>query len=231
MKKTLLLLLLTLSVYSVSAQMNDEFNYTIAVKAFSVRQMPKILSQKNAERFSNSWFKGGILKFNDNQFSYRINGNYIKTGIRLINDCADCEEANGTVTDYVFKLGFEKNLSFSRFQPYFGFDMGYRLNKFDGQLMSTNPLIDAQAREVSADAVEATKSGLLLSPLLGFKINPVSMVSVFAESNIDFFIFHEKQETVSRDVNNTKTVNNYRKSEFLLNPVTIGIQIHLGNNR
>ncbi|WP_256003176.1 hypothetical protein [Pedobacter deserti] len=230
MKKTLLLLLLTLSVRIAVAQIGDEYKYTIAVKGFSIMQMPKILSQKNAEHFTRMWFKGGMIKFNDNQFSYRISGNYLKRNTRLINNCSTCEEADGKVTDYVFKVGFEKNLSFSRFQPYFGFDLGYRFNMFEGEMISTNPLL-ANKAGANSYAVEATKSGLTVSPLLGFRLNPAKMVSVFAETNLDFFIFYERQELVSQDVNNTKTVNRYKKNEFLINPATVGIQIHLGNNR
>lgn len=81
------------------------------------------------------------------------------------------------------------------------------------------------------NGVETSKTGFTASPVIGVKINPLPMVSIFAESNLEFFYSYEKQETVAQDINNTRTSNTYYKSEYLLNPVSIGIQVHLGSNK
>jgi hypothetical protein len=232
MKKQLLVILSLLFCNAAFSQLNGDYNYSIAVRGYSLMQMPKILNQKEVGKLTESSFQGGMLKFNDNQISYRLSGSYIKKNVQIVNNCLNCEEANGKMTDYNFKLGFEKNLNFSRIQPYFGFDIGYRYNKFEGMLVSKNNLPAAvEAAAMGPDGVEASKSGFVASPVMGIKINPMPQVTLFAEASLDFFYFYERQETVAADVNNTRTFNKYSKSEFLLNPVSIGIQVNIGSNR
>ncbi len=239
MKKSLLIILMSTLYNYAFSQMNGDYNYTVAVKGYSMMQMPKILNQKTTKDFTNVWFHGGMVKFNDNQFSYRISGSYLNKRVGIVNNCVNCESAEGKMTDYVFKLGFEKNINFSRIQPYFAFDIGFRSNKFDGSLMNTNPALAAQYQQskgsldamMEPNTVEATKVGFVASPVIGLKINPIPQVSFYAEGNLDFFASYERQETVSGDLTNTVTLKKYNKTEFLLNPVTIGIQIHLGSNR
>lgn len=233
MKKNLLTVLLILLLGDATfAQMDGDYNYSIVVNGYSLMQMPKILNQKNAEKFSNFSFRGGMIKFNDNQISYRLGGSYLKENIKLVNNCVGCQEANGKMTDYSFKLGFEKNINFSRIQPYFGFEIGFRYNKFDGTLVSTNQAaFDSKAPAASAlgpNGVETSKTGFTAAPIIGIKINPVSMISIFAESNLEMFYSYERQEMVAADANNTRTFNKYNKTEWLLNPVTVGVQVHLG---
>jgi len=232
MIKNLLMICCMLLSKVAFSQMNGDYNYTIAVRGFSMMQMPKILSQKNADRFTDVALNGFIVKFNDNQFSYRLNGTYLKKNIQLVNDCPTCQEAKGKLTDYSFKIGFEKNLNFSIIQPYAGLDIGFRYNKFDGTLSSRNDLFLSKSADVLAPTVvEASKAGFVAAPVIGIKINPIPQISIFAESSMDFFNSYERQETVLQDANNTKTFNKYTKTEFLLNPVSIGIQFHLGINR
>lgn len=232
MKKQLLIMLSLLLSHTAFSQINGDYNYSIAVRGYSLMQMPKILNQKETGKLNESVFQGGMLKFNDNQISYRLSGSYIKKNVQIVNNCLNCEEANGKMTDYTFKLGFEKNLNFSRIQPYFGFDMGYRYNKFEGTLVSKNNLPAAvAAAAMGPTGAEASKSGFVASPVIGIKINPIPQATLFAEASLDFFYFYERQETVAPDVMNTRTFNKYTRSEFLLNPVSIGIQVNIGNNR
>lgn len=232
MNKNLLIIFCLLLSNVAFSQMNGDYNYTIAVRGFSMVQMPRVLSQKNAEQFTNAAFNGLMIKFNDNQFSYRLNGSYIKKNVKLVNNCATCQEADGKLTDYAFKIGFEKNLNFSRIQPYLGLDIGFRYNKFDGTLTNRNTLLDAvSSTAITPTIVEASKAGFVAAPVVGIKINPIPQISIFAESSMDFFNSYERQETVMQDASNTKTFNKYRKTEFLLNPVSVGIQFHLGINR
>lgn len=230
MKKNLLVVLSLLLSHAAFSQMSGDYNYSLAVRAYGIMQMPKILNQKQYEEFKNVSFSGGMLKFNDNQISYRLGGSYVKRDVRLINDCVNCEEANGKMKDFNFTVGFEKSLNFSRIQPYFGFDIGFRENKFDGTLVSTNSLV-SKDEVLGPNGVEASKTGFTAAPLIGIKINPIPQVTLFAESSIQWFYSYERQETVAQDINNTRTLNKYYKSEFLLNAVSVGIQVNIGSNR
>ncbi|MNK30662.1 hypothetical protein D3C87_490820 [compost metagenome] len=230
--KKCLLVALSLLLTNAAFSQNGDYNYSIAVRAYNLMQMPRILNQKDGGKFTETSFHSGMLKFNDNQISYRLGGSYLKKNVQIVNNCLNCEEANGKMTDYSFKLGFEKNFNFSRIQPYFGFDIGYRYNKFEGTMVSKN--IQAMAVEsasLAATGVDASKSGFIASPVMGLKINPIPQVTLFAEASLDFFVFYERQETVTLDVNNTRGFAKYNKSEFLLNPVSIGIQVNIGGNR
>ncbi|MOA53529.1 hypothetical protein D3C78_1770030 [compost metagenome] len=79
--------------------------------------------------------------------------------------------------------------------------------------------------------LETSKTGFTASPVIGVKINPISQVTLFAESSIQWFYSYERQETVAQDVANTRTFNKFNKSEFLLNAVSVGIQINIGSVR
>ena len=230
MKKNLLIALSLLLSNAAFSQMSGDYNYSLAVRGYSIMQMPKILNQKKNESFKDVAFNGGMIKFNDNQISYRLGGSYIKRDVKLINECATCEEANGKVKDFNFSIGFEKNLNFSRIQPYFGFDIGFRDNNFDGILVSKNALA-SKGDVLGPDGVEARKTGFTAAPVIGIKVNPLPWVTLFAESSMQWFYAYERQETVAQDAENTRTVNKYYKSEFLLNAVSVGLQVNIGSSR
>ncbi|RYD78135.1 MAG: hypothetical protein EOP55_07815 [Sphingobacteriales bacterium] len=223
MKKVLLsavALLFTLTSY---AQSSADYNYSIGLRGISVMQLPKILNQTNTQDYTKMFANGAIIKFNDNQISYRISGNYYRDNISFKNTCESCEIANGKVTDYSFKIGFEKSFNYSRIQPYFAFDLGYRSNRFTGMLSQVNPT----ATSVNQN-VDANKNGLVMTPSIGLKINIISTLCVFAESNLDFNYSYEKQD-ISDPNGVGRTVNTYRKWEFLLNPVSAGIQFNFNS--
>lgn len=213
------------------SQISGDYNYSLAVRGYSIMQMPKILNQKKNEEFKDVSFNGGMIKFNDNQISYRLGGSYIKRDVKVINNCASCEEANGKMKDFNFTIGFEKSLNFSRIQPYFGVDIGYRQNVFNGTMVSKNALASKADSLTLGKGVEASKNGFTVAPLIGIKINPLPQVTLFAESSIQWFYSYERQETVAQDFNNTRTFNKYNKSEYLLNAVSVGIQWNIGNSR
>lgn len=228
------LLLINLSLFSVAsfAQMSGNYNYSIAVRGYSLVQMPKLLDEPNSYHFNNAPFNGVMVKFNDNQISYRLNGTFYNKSRKFYNNCETCEEANGKVLDYSFKIGFEKSFNYAHIQPYFSIDMGYRYNRFMGNIENRNELkaMAKAAASLERLKVEASKSGFIASPVIGVKINLIEQLSFFAEGNLEFFYFYEKQERIAYDVENTKSINKYTKSEFLLNPISVGIQIHVGSN-
>lgn len=231
MKKYLLIGLSVLLSNAGFSQINGDYSYSVAVRGYSLLQMPKVLNQKNRDNFTSSYLSGGMIKFNDNQISYRLGGSYISKDTQIVNNCATCQEVNGQMKDYNFSIGFEKSLNFSVIQPYFAFDLGFRYNKFDGTLISTSILDENTATPVRPDGVETSKTGFTMAPVFGIKINPIDKLTIFLESSLQWFHAYERQEVVAADANNTITLNKYNKSEFLLNPVSVGIQFNFGSNR
>ncbi|WP_131537333.1 hypothetical protein [Pedobacter nototheniae] len=222
MKRTLLSLFISLITLSSFAQSTSaDYNYSVGLRVFSLMQLPKILNQTNTQDYTNAYANGLLLKFNDNQISYRISASYFRNNVKFDNTCATCEIGSGKSTDYSFKIGFEKNFNYSRIQPYFAFDLGYRSNRFTGTVSPKNAAINSVNQ-----TADATKNGLVLSPAIGLKVNVVSQLNVFVESNLDFYYSYEKQDIT--DPNGAaRTVNTYRKWEFLLNPISAGIQFNL----
>lgn len=232
MKKKLLVILLLLSGGSAFSQMNGDYNYSIAVRGFGMMQMPKILNETDDSKYINTYFTGLVMKFNDNQISYRLGGSYLKKSKQFYNNCLTCEVVNGDVTDYSLKVGFEKNLNFSRIQPYFGTDIGFRSNKFVGLSENANTLKGIESDAViPTSKVEATKVGFVATPLIGIKLNIINELSLFVEGSFDFFYSYERQESITQDAKNTRTFTKMNKSEFLLNPVSVGLTLHLGSNK
>jgi len=224
MKKIILSVFVACLSLSCFAQTGADFNYSIAARGFSLMQLPKILNQTNTQDYTKMYGNGAILKFNDNQISYRISGNYFRDpSVRFQNTCETCEIASGKVTDYSFKIGFEKNFNYSRFQPYFAFDLGYRSNRFTGILTPTNGSIGT-----TNQSADATKNGLVITPTLGFKVNIIPYLSIFAESSLDFYYSYEKQDITPINVAD-RTVTTFNKWEFLLNPVSAGIQFNFNS--
>ena len=135
--------------------------------------------------------------------------------------------------DYSFKIGFEKSLTYSKFQPYFALDLGYRSNKFDGTSSNINPILNSPADVTSvaipSNQVIATKEGFTITPVFGIKLSPIKEISIFVESNLEFFYSYERQESVSQDASNVRSLEKFHKTEYLFNPVSIGIQFHIGN--
>jgi len=222
MKKLLLSTFCLLISYCAFSQVDGNYNYTIGLRGYSMIQLPKMLNQVNAQDYTNTYFNGVSIKINDNQISLRLNGSYYRNNISFYNQCNNCEIADGKVTNYSFKIGFEKNLNYAVIQPYFGSDIGFLANHFTGEIRSVNPKSTNMPYNVDTD-----KNGFILAPLMGIKVNALKQVSFFAETSLDFYYSYERQETIENNANNTKSFVKYNKWEFLLNPISVGIQIHL----
>jgi hypothetical protein len=212
MKKLLTIIFVLILSHGAYAQMDGTYNNSIGIQAFGVQQVPKIFNESNKDKYINTYFNGLMIKFNDNQISYRISGTYFNKNINF----NDVEATVGKITDYAFKVGFEKNFNYSRIQPYFLMDMGYRSNQFVGTI-NTN----MQAN--------ISKSGMLLAPGFGLKLNVLKAMTLFAEGNLEFYYFQGKDDTIVQG-STTRTTSKYYRSQFLLNPVTAGLQYHFGSN-
>lgn len=203
------------------AQMSDNHGYSFGFRAFSLSQMPKILNQTNSQDYVRKYVDKFVVKYNDNQINYRISGNYFSENITFKNQCETCEEANGKRSDYGFKLGFEKNLNYSVVQPYFGFDLGYRSNNFNGTVRSIQP-----GSATVPYNVEMSKTGVTFTPILGTKFNVAKQVSAFIEGNLDFYLAYERRETTDQIVGSPTSFNRFTRMEYLLNPVSVGLQVN-----
>jgi hypothetical protein len=222
MKKLLFSIFCLFISYSAFSQIDGNYNYSIGVRGYSSMQMPKILNQTNSQDYTDTYFNGALIKFNDNQISFRLSANYFRKDISFHNECENCEIATGTVSDYSFKVGFEKSLNYARIQPYFGSDMGFRSNRFTGEVKTANP----KNMNIPYN-VDAEKNGFVFTPLIGIRVSPVKQISFFAETSLDFYYSYERQEAIQQDAANTISISKYNKWEFLLNPISIGVQIHL----
>lgn len=233
MKKIIIAACVLMFSIPAFSQQNADYAYSIGVRGFNYMQMPKILNQSNSDNYLKTYFNSVLLKFNDNLFSYRINGSYLRKDDEFFNNCENCELVRGQMKDYAFKLGFEKNFSYTAIQPYIALDLGYRSNRFKGTSVTVNPAKLSQttpaSQAIPANQVTATKEGFTISPVLGIKFNPIKEISIFAESNLEFFYSYERQETITQDASNTRSLSKFHKGEYLINPVSIGIQIHLVN--
>jgi hypothetical protein len=221
MLKKLLIIPLTLLCINVFAQREGDAKYSFGVRGYSYLELPELLNQAKNHRYIESNFSSYIVKFNDNLYSYRLNGTYLNKNTHFSNGCEGCELATGKVKDYSIKAGFEKNFIYGSVQPYLGLDLGYRSNEFDGYLTAIDP------NDVN---VSTRKRGFTLSPILGVKLNPIKEISIFAEGNLEFFYAWGKTDQHGQQEPAVNSRNRFQKGELLNNPVSIGIQIHLGYN-
>ena len=181
-----------------------------------------MLHQTDDHNFMSSAFSSYLIKFNHNLFSYRLNGSYLNKSVSFSNNCEGCALAHGKVKDYSFKTGFEKNFIYGGVQPYIAFDLGYRSNEFNRDMQD----ITAQ------DLISASrKRGLTITPSLGIKISPIREVSFFAEGNVEYFYAWGKESSVSPEDPASRTATKFKKGEYLFNPVSVGIQVHLGKTK
>lgn len=202
----------------------NSFTFTAAIKVFGIEQFPKILSQTNSSDQHTSFFNGLLFKFNDNQISYRFSGSLNNETIRFSNECDDCENTEGKLNDYQIRTGFEKSILYTRLQPYFGAEIGYRSNKFKG-----NSKAAGSTYSVTPYDVVAEKNGITFGPLAGIRVNLIDHFTISTEAGLDVFYSYERQEKTFRDFNRTKTVQTYKSMDFLTRPVaSFSIQYNFG---
>lgn len=221
-KKSFFLFFCTMLTLNVKAQDLGLYNYSIGAKGYSLLQMPKLMNEIKTDEYNSVYANTVFVKLLDNQINYRIIGSYNSEDIRFKNQCSTCQEGEGNRIDYSFKLGFEKNITYSKIQPYYGIDLGYRANKFSGtirDLTISTPLY----------SVESDKVGASLSPFLGVKINISPNILLFGEGNFEFFYSYENRETVNNAPGSPTSFSRYTRMEYLLNPVSAGLQINFGS--
>lgn len=200
------------------------YSYTVGFKLLSYEAFPKILDQQNADELRRSAFNGLILKYNDNQISYRLSGNFFSDRISFQNRCSGCEQVSGRLTDNQIKIGFEKNFVYSAIQPYAGLDLGIRRSVFKGSTGSVPGSLSAPLSQIRTE-----KNGISASPVIGIKLNLIDHLTLAAETTVDILYSYERQETAAEASPNTALLRKYYKWEYLLKPVgMLSIQYNFG---
>lgn len=214
-----LLLLTFLCCSSLAfAQKDGDAKISIGVRGYTYSEMPRLFNQVKDHQYVSSTFNSYIIKFNDNLFSYRLNGSYLNKSLFFQNDCEGCGLIGGKVKDYAFKVGFEKNFSYTGLQPYFALDLGYRGMEFNGS--------EERQKEGHFMLVNSNKRGFTVTPVLGLKVSPIKELSIFAETNMEFFYAFGKERSTVLAEDAASASHKFKKGELLLNPIAVGIQFH-----
>src|SRR5690606_5028122 len=108
-----------------------DYCYTVAIRTYGDEQFLQVLNHAD-QLFQYTYFNWFLLKYNDNQIGYRLQGSYFDRDISFDNKCEGCERADGRFQNTTIKLGIEKSINYARLQPYLGADIGFMAQKFKG---------------------------------------------------------------------------------------------------
>jgi hypothetical protein len=225
MKKTLLIIM-TLAISKIAfSQSQSDFNYSIGIRVLTIQEYPKLLNEvRNGSNFYTSGFNGLIAKVNDNQISYRFQvSNFKEDNYSFKNECATCEIVTGNYKDFDLKIGFERSLIYSKLQPFYGIDLGYKRANFQGK--SNNAKNNTFMYNANIE-----KNGGLIYPFFGLKYNIISAITISAEAGIDFIYTHDK-EIKSDNTNSPPSVNNFTRWQFNTKPLgLLSLQYNFGRD-
>lgn len=225
MKRILTILSLQFAVLFANAQSQSDSNYSFGLKLLSVEKFPKILNEvKNNSQYYSPTLNGLVFKVNDNQISYRFQiSNYENNDYSFTNECSTCETLNGVYKDFNAKLGFERSLTYSAVQPFYGIDLGYRSTTFIGQSKNQStsaPLYNA----------DIEKNGALIYPFFGLKYTVLKALTISAETGLDFLYSYDK-EIKSTSSNTIQSINNFKRWQYIAKPLGIlSLQFNFGEN-
>lgn len=226
MKTIAIIISILFSQSCLFAQSQNEFNYSVGLNLFTYGSVPKLFNEvRSADSFKSENFSGLVAKFNDNQISVRLLGNrFFENNYSFYNECKDCEIVKGKYTSYEFKVGFEKSILYSKLQPIFGADIGFKSVTFNGKAMALS-----NGNMNNNYVAQSQKDGFLLYPFVGIKYSPIHFLTFTIESGFDVYYSNEKQDKTFND--NTKTSDNKKQWEFLNQPVGLfSLQFNFGEN-
>ena len=224
MKKIYLYFLFQFFILFAVAQSQSDSNYSFGIKLFSVEAIPKMMNEvRENTNYQTPSLNGLVFKVNDNQISYRFQINMLKTNnYSFKNECATCETVTGNYDEFNFKIGFERNLTYSRLQPFYGIDLGYTEAKFNGESK------DFKSNAFLYNA-NLQKNGVLAYTFVGLKFNIIKYLTLSAESGIDFIYSFEK-EIKSNNSNVVISSNSFRRSRFVNKPLgMLSLQFNFGS--
>ena len=224
MKKIYLYLFFQFFILLAVAQSQSDSNYSFGIKLFSVEELPKIMNEvRENTNYQIPSLNGLVFKVNDNQISYRFQINMLNTNnYSFKNECADCETVTGNYDELNFKIGFERNITYSRLQPFYGIDLGYTAAKFNGVSANSNSNTFLYNANVQ-------KNSVLAHTFVGLKFNIIKYLTLSAESGIDFIYSFEK-EIKSNNSNVVISSNSFRRSRFVNKPLgMLSLQFNFGS--
>src|SRR5690606_37007345 len=199
---------------------NTDFWYTIAVRAYAHEQFPQLLNQRSGQQYHSSYLNGLLFKINDNQISYRLQAAHFRNDIAFDNECEGClPQVRGKLQNTAIKIGVEKNVNYSRVQPYFGGDLGFMIQQL-------------RTRDFGNTTVfaEDTKNALLFSPFVGAKVYVVPRVAVGVEANFNIAYTYQKVNYYPDDsfTGAPNQVRRYRWEYFFAPIAAITVQYSFG---
>ncbi len=225
MKKILFVTIIQLLAIAVFAQSQSDSNYSLGIKLLAVDEQPKLLNEvRNNSKFYTSGLNGLMLKINDNQISYRFSVYTFKeNSYSFTNECTNCETVSGKYNSLDLKIGFERSLIYSRLQPFYGADLGFKRANFDGSSadMSTSLLLYT---------VNIQKNAITVNPFIGLKYNIVRSLTISAEAGFDFIRTSDKE--IKTDANNILiSSNNFNRFQYNSRPLAqLSLQYNFGTD-
>src|SRR5690606_34658560 len=126
--KKIQLLLITLFIPFLSFS-QIQSGISVGIKLAEYAGFSKLMNETRGSSYKPQLSKlnGIAVKFNDNEFSYRIQvSKFENDSYSFYNHCQTCEIVEGDYKGKEAKIGFEKNLLSGNFQPFLGTDLGYR---------------------------------------------------------------------------------------------------------
>lgn len=225
MKKLIPILFFQIFAITCLAQSQSDSNYSLGIKLLSIDEQPKLLNEiRDNSKFYNRSFNGYMLKINDNQISYRfLISTFKEKDYSFTNECSNCEIVNGAYKSLELRTGFERSLIYSKFQPFYGIDLGYKKATFDGT--SKDKTSDAFKYNTNID-----KNGVSFTPFIGVKYNFVRSVTLSAEAGFDF-IYTSDKEIKTSSSNAMISVNNFNRWQYNSRPLAqLSLQFNFGRD-
>ncbi len=199
---------------------NTDYWYTIAVRAYAYEQFPQMLNQPSGQPYHTSYLNGLLFKINDNQISYRLQAAHFRNDIAFDNECDGClPQVKGKLRNTAIKVGVEKSENYSRFQPYFGGDLGFMFQQLNTRGLGNTAVF-----------AEDTKNALLFSPFVGAKVYVIPRVAVGVEANFNIAYTYQKVNNYTDDssVDVPNQVRRYRWEYFFAPVAAITLQYSFG---
>jgi hypothetical protein len=212
-------------LFSFSAKAQSNYEYSFGLKILSVEEFPKILNEvKGKSKYYLEPTKGLIFKANDNQISYRFQVyTYNNKNFSFKNECETCEIITGKYKSLDIKLGFERSVIYSKLQPFYGLDLGFKKVNFEGTSKDAN-------NNAFLYNANVEKNGGLVYPFVGLKFNIIPVLSLSIESGIDFY-YSDDKEVKSGQTNSLYSLNHYRRWEFATRPIgLLSLEYNFGRN-
>ena len=225
MKKLISLIFAQFLVFALFAQSQSDSNYSVGLKLSSVEEQPKLLNEvRETPKFYTSGLNGLMLKVNDNQISYRFSVYTFKEGdYTFTNACSNCEAVQGKYNSLDLKIGFERSLIYSRIQPIYGMDMGFKRVSFDGESSDKSSLLYLYN-------VNIEKNGVTFNPFIGLKYNIIRALTLSAEAGFDF-IYTTDKETKTQADGTFISSSNFNRWQYNSRPLAwLSLQYNFGRD-